>query len=199
MQNVADLINPETGNTYRADNAKKSHRFPLGTLVEIKTQTDPKWVGVRDGMRLFVVYCGRDCDQTPLYWLSQYTPEELSEFLERGESLMETSDAGLRALGFSYKEKSSDWIGGYAEESLIPIRFPLDRADSYQIDWFSSEWPYDFVSNVRPGGTLFETANLQEAQEQLEKMCAMNKGVHYRIIPIVDGRFAEHYVDIDNM
>lgn len=69
MQNVADLINPETGNTYRADNAKKSHRFPLGTLVEIKTQTDPKWVGVRDGMRLFVVYCGRDCDQTPLYWL----------------------------------------------------------------------------------------------------------------------------------
>lgn len=33
--NVADLINPDTGNTYREDNANLTHNIPLGTLVEL--------------------------------------------------------------------------------------------------------------------------------------------------------------------
>lgn len=44
---------PKTG---KEVNAEKIHKIPIGALVEIKT-----------GVRLFVVYHGRDCDQTPLY------------------------------------------------------------------------------------------------------------------------------------
>jgi len=57
--NIADLINPETGKTYREENLAKSHKIPLGALVEI----------VDTGARLFVVKHTRDCDGTPLYSL----------------------------------------------------------------------------------------------------------------------------------
>lgn len=47
------------GKTIGEVNAKKKHNIPLKSLVEIKGT----------GVRLFVVYQGRDCDNTPLYWL----------------------------------------------------------------------------------------------------------------------------------
>jgi len=60
--NLADLIDPTDpqNRTYREVNRAKTHNIPLGSLVEI----------VETGVRLFVAYLGRDCDQTPLYWLS---------------------------------------------------------------------------------------------------------------------------------
>lgn len=57
---IPDLVNPETGRTYREENADLQHNIPIGTLVE-HTET---------GIRLFVVAHTRDCDQTPLYCLS---------------------------------------------------------------------------------------------------------------------------------
>jgi hypothetical protein len=33
--NVADLKNPDTGNTFRQDNNAMKHNIPLGSLVEI--------------------------------------------------------------------------------------------------------------------------------------------------------------------
>jgi len=33
--NIADMINPETGKTYREENNEKGHNIPLGTLVEV--------------------------------------------------------------------------------------------------------------------------------------------------------------------
>jgi hypothetical protein len=59
--NVADLVDPDDpqGRTYRQVNAAKTHGIALGALVELE----------EGGARLFVVKLGRDCDQTPLYWL----------------------------------------------------------------------------------------------------------------------------------
>lgn len=58
--NIADLVNPDTGKTYREENNARTHSFPLGSLVEVKDE----------GTRLFVVLHNRDCDGTPLYCLS---------------------------------------------------------------------------------------------------------------------------------
>lgn len=83
--NVADLVDPDDpqGRTYRQVNAAKTHGIALGALVELES-----------GARLFVVLLGRDCDQTPLYWLAM-EPDEADK---------------------------SRWDGGYPEESLAVIR-----------------------------------------------------------------------------
>ena len=73
MKIAYNLINPETGRTYREDNLTRMHQIPIGTLVEVKFD---RWFG--DGAcwkvlaRLWVVKHTRDCDGTPLYCLSQY-------------------------------------------------------------------------------------------------------------------------------
>lgn len=82
--NVADIKDPNDpqGRTYRQVNAEVTHGLALGDLVEIET-----------GARLFVVLLGRDCDQTPLYWLAA----------EREET-----DKGR-------------WLGGYPEWALSVV------------------------------------------------------------------------------
>lgn len=62
--NFSDIKNPETGKTFREENMEKTHNIPLGSLVEVILD------GERNGLRLFVVQHGRDCDGTPLYGLS---------------------------------------------------------------------------------------------------------------------------------
>ena len=47
------------GKTIRENNMEKGHNIPLQSLVE-----------TAEGLRLYVVMHGRDCDGTPLYWLS---------------------------------------------------------------------------------------------------------------------------------
>jgi len=56
---IADLVNHQTGKTFREENAEKKHAIPIGALVEV----------VGTDARLFVVHHGRDCDMTPLYEL----------------------------------------------------------------------------------------------------------------------------------
>lgn len=91
--NVADLKDPNDpqGRSYREINAEKLHNIPIGALVEI---TDT-------GVRLFVVHQGRDCDQTPLYWLSA----DQDDTKENNPGWMNGS-----------------WTGGYPEESLQVIK-----------------------------------------------------------------------------
>lgn len=92
--NIADLQDPADpqGRSYRQVNAERIHQIPLGTLVEVD----------ESGERLYVVKQGRDCDQTPLYWLSMKGhTEPLNEFMHKG-----------------------DWFGGYGEDSLTVIRVP---------------------------------------------------------------------------
>lgn len=56
-----DLIDPDDpqGRTYKQVNMEKKHNIALDSLVELES-----------GVRLFVTRQGRDCDMTPLYWLS---------------------------------------------------------------------------------------------------------------------------------
>ena len=88
---ISDLPDPTDpkGRSYREVNAEKNHAIPIGTLVQIET-----------GVRLFVVYHGRDCDQTPLYYLSH----------DREDIIQEDP---------CFKNQS--WIGGYPEESLAIV------------------------------------------------------------------------------
>ena len=86
--NVADLVNPKTGKTWRQENSELQHNIPIGSLVEVVT-----------GERLTVVKHTRDCDQTPLYTLG------LKDNFKDYENLEE------------YKQCSSLFYG-YSEESL---------------------------------------------------------------------------------
>lgn len=65
--NVADLKDPDDpqGRSYRQVNAERTHAYPIGSLVELKSNEDYDY----GGERLYVKYHGRDCDQTPLYSL----------------------------------------------------------------------------------------------------------------------------------
>ena len=88
MINVADIVCPDDaqGRTYRQINAAKTHTIPVGTLVETST-----------GVRLFVVWHGRDCDQEPLYYLSH-----------------DKYDREPKRQGM----KNPSWTSGYPEEVL---------------------------------------------------------------------------------
>lgn len=92
--NIADLRDPDDpqGRSYRHVNAEQQHTIPIGTLVQLAS-----------GARAFVVYHGRDCDQTPLYYVS-LDPEDTEE----------------RIPGW----KNTSWAGGYSENSLTIIAAP---------------------------------------------------------------------------
>ncbi len=64
---IADLVNPETGLTWRQENEAKTHKYSVDDLVEVVA--DPEYPSATDGMRLYVIGCVRDCDGTPLYVL----------------------------------------------------------------------------------------------------------------------------------
>lgn len=126
--NVADLVNPETGITYRQENAAKQHAYPIGSIVECLPYGDTPEEDYNEhtGLRLFVVGQGRDCDQTPLYILSHNTPAEFDEILELlkesyiiDHSNLSGYNRGLRA-DFLFKPQ----INGIAEENLKLIRLP---------------------------------------------------------------------------
>jgi len=110
--NIADLVNPETGNTYRQDNMAKKHTIPIGSLVEIVHNPIP---GIKDdpedlleiGIRLHVVAHTRDCDGTPLYSLGIYGNEG---------DLCVMGDVTLKAGRFSPRILQT--FHGYGEEQL---------------------------------------------------------------------------------
>lgn len=64
--NVADITDNTTGKTFRQLNKEKKHKYKVGDLVEIiGWESDCDY----DGMRLYIIGCTRDCDETPLYVL----------------------------------------------------------------------------------------------------------------------------------
>lgn len=99
--NVADLRDPDDpkGRSYRQVNAERQHTILIGALVELRPDDDGK-----GGVRLFVVHHGRDCDQTPLYYLSH----------DPGDTVQERE---------GWRNRS--WVGGFSEDSLSVIREPL--------------------------------------------------------------------------
>ena len=90
LTNVADLVNPDTGKTYRQENKEKKHQFPIDSLVE----------DVETGVRLFVVEHTRDCDGSPLYSLSFKMSGDLpekKEYEKDAEDMFEAFWRGHRA------------------------------------------------------------------------------------------------------
>lgn len=121
--NATDIVG-EDGMTDKERNALIPHGIELGSLVELSS-----------GVRLFVVTCARDCDQTPMYWLC-HCPKPLvfNGIIWANRSLREC----LRYAGID---------GGYAESSLKVIAGPevayaeLDRM-GYITDGNWIEQPY---------------------------------------------------------
>ncbi len=87
LQSAYDLVDPRDPQkrTWRQMNQELKHNIPLGSLVEI----------VKTGVRLFVVFHGRDCDGTPLYWLSydkeKYDKNDLLQSLKSTGGYSENS------------------------------------------------------------------------------------------------------------
>lgn len=107
---IHNLINSETGRTFKEDNLLTLHKIPVGALVEIISSGDALADDGRTdvGVRLHVIKQGRDVDGTPLYWLG------INGFSKVDES-------GLANRVF----------GGYSEESLSVVQLPTnDDADS---------------------------------------------------------------------
>lgn len=101
--NIADLRDPKdtAGRSYRQVNAEKSHGIAVGTLVEIRTEE-----GGGEGVRMYVVSHGRDCDMTPLYYLSA-----------------DKHDTEERMPGF----RNPGWTGGFSEDSLSIVPMPKKK------------------------------------------------------------------------
>lgn len=106
FQVIHDLVNPETGKTYREENLEKHHNFPVGALVEFTISSDPFAEHDTDGARLFVVHHSRDCDGTPLYCLSA----------SRDDTKQERS-------GFA----NHSWVNGIPEDILALVCAPKER------------------------------------------------------------------------
>ena len=91
MINIDDLNDPHDpeNRTYREINNAEKHTIAIGTLVELE-----------DGVRLWVVHHGRDCDGEPLYELSADKDDLLKE-----------------REGF----RNRSWVGGYPADSLKKV------------------------------------------------------------------------------
>lgn len=93
---MGDIVEAN-GKTIRENNEVIGHNIPVGTLVEVKYDD---WYGdgacLKAHARLWVVKQGRDCDGTPLYWLSRWKSPESAELFR-------------------------DMVGGFSEKSLTII------------------------------------------------------------------------------
>ena len=115
---LSQLIIPETGKTIRETNMELKHNIPLGSVVEVELddyygQQENEEVFIGGTAHLIVVYRGRDCDGTPLYWLG--TKEPPQDFKGGPNGLI-----------------AKLWIeqrGGYSEENLKLIKTPEQLKD----------------------------------------------------------------------
>jgi hypothetical protein len=112
----------ENGRTVRENNMERIHNIPVGTLVEVKFDN---WHG--DGAcakihaRMFVASCGRDCDGTPLYWLTHRKPP----FYKFRDLMSGDADAHPQPITvneFTFMENMYyGREGGFTESSLTVI------------------------------------------------------------------------------
>jgi len=105
---ISDIVE-DNGKTIFENNMELMHNIPIDSLVEVKWDD---WLG--DGVckkvhaRLFVYKQGRDCDGTPLYWLSEYNKE------------------GTDILIDHFGKFSVKLQGGFSEDSLTVIEITED-------------------------------------------------------------------------
>jgi len=126
---ASDIVE-DNGKTIRENNMELQHTIPVGTLVEVKYDT---WFGdgacEKNHARLWVIIQGRDCDGTPIYWLSTHSYERIS--YEIGATSPEdVANASLQhKLLFNFK-------GGFCEEGLTVV----DLTDDVHAGHGALEW-----------------------------------------------------------
>jgi hypothetical protein len=113
MIEIAYDVKNADGVSEKELNLKKTHKIPLGSLVEISCDYVEE-----HGCRLFVVNHSRDCDGTPLY--------DLSFDVNAQKRLTEIED-DLRKERDNYAVLMSHMIRGmivrhFSEDSLILVR-----------------------------------------------------------------------------
>ena len=82
---VSEIVEAN-GKTVRENNLSEMHTIALGTLVEVKDDSEDENM---NGVRMFVVNHSRDCDGTPLYDLSAYRDAE-KEYKESEQEMEQT-------------------------------------------------------------------------------------------------------------
>lgn len=126
-QKLSEIVE-ENGKTIFENNMEQKHNIPLGALVEV---TYDNWHG--DGAcekvhaRLWVVHRGRDCDGTPLYWLSRTKLKDRSKVRILFPKPEEEDEGG----GWVISEDMSERMfyrheGGFQESSLKVIEVTED-------------------------------------------------------------------------
>jgi hypothetical protein len=120
---VHDIVE-ENGKTIKQNNMEKAHNIPVGTLVEVKYDD---WHGEgackKIHARLWVWSHDRDCDGTPLYYLSPHHPEHPVS----GSVTIDGYEAGPEVSAKILNEV----VGGFAEKSLTPIEVTQEIRDGY--------------------------------------------------------------------
>ena len=111
---IHDLVNPETGKTYKQENMEIQHQIPIGSLVEVEFS---RWFGdgclMRVHGRLWVTQHTRDCDGTPLYSISRWKEPFIS---------------------------SGDTWHGFGEDALTVIEPTPEIVHGHDVpDWFGEE------------------------------------------------------------
>lgn len=131
MINVADLVEEKSGKTYRQLNNEKTHKFPLGALVEYRPEE-----GYKNGFRAFVVKQSRDCDGTPGYYFSL----DPTDTVQHTRNMINVGWTGL----FTF------------EDSIMLIELPLDAMakealkDEYEnTKALALNHPLDAIKKVR--------------------------------------------------
>lgn len=117
--NVTDLRPEGSDKTYRQLNMEKTWKYPLNSLVKVLKYVYESDTFVDDphGLVLHVTKHGRDCDGTPLYYLSHLTAEKYKEALD-------VFKGGYDGQTFDAEVLGSPLAGGYSEESLRLIALP---------------------------------------------------------------------------
>ncbi len=111
---IGDIIE-ENKKSIKENNLEKKHNIPIGSLVEVKWD---EWHGngacMKVHARLWIVSHDRDCDGTPLYSISRWSPKFIQGLLDSGFPPLLINE-------FKYP--------GFPEESLTPIEITEDLKD----------------------------------------------------------------------
>ncbi len=108
---VGDIVE-SNGKTIRENNMRIVHNLAVGDLVEVKyDKSSGNGACEKVHARLWIVECSRDCDGTPLYYLS-HLPLAAMQDMKKMFNLSD-DDVRLRMM--------CNVVGGFLEESLTPV------------------------------------------------------------------------------
>ena len=156
---VSDTIE-ENGKTIRENNLERGHAIPNGALVEVDSGCNfSSGNQFNCVVRGYVVAQGRDCDGTPLYYLSM-DPHDLLDaqivmdcshvLYRRSEEHGRDSEAEKDYQMFLRWTQQRKHYGGAADESLTVIDINEGLVEYLQEQYnFDADDKRDFLMNIR--------------------------------------------------